>query len=117
MENENIGRSLSKSKDNKLVAGICGGIGEYLDFDPQIVRIAFILLGLMFGIGIIIYVILWIGIPEKGNVSAIPGFRSGDPVKMIIAIIGYMIIISIILLVLFVILYIILGIVMMMPYM
>lgn len=54
------------SKDKKL-AGICGGLGELLDFDPTIIRLAFVFFGMISGVFplLIAYIIGWIIIPIK----------------------------------------------------
>ena len=57
-------KKLYRSKRNKIIAGVCGGIGEYLGGDPTLVRLLWVLLSLQ-GIGIIGYVIAWIIIPEE----------------------------------------------------
>lgn len=51
---------------NSVVGGVCGGIAEYYNFDPVFIRLLF-LIGLIFGIfpAFIIYIILWICIPEE----------------------------------------------------
>jgi len=58
-------KRLYRSKKERIIAGVCGGIGEYLGIDPTIVRILWVLLGLMGGSGIIAYIIAWIIIPEE----------------------------------------------------
>ncbi|WMM26888.1 PspC domain-containing protein [Tissierella sp. MB52-C2] len=56
---------LSRSKQNQMLSGVCGGIGEYFHIDPTIVRIAWVLLGLpSFGIAFIVYLICSVIIPE-----------------------------------------------------
>ncbi len=50
------GKRLYKSNDRR-VAGVCGGIAEYFDIDPTIVRIAWVALTLMGGSGILLYLI------------------------------------------------------------
>jgi phage shock protein PspC (stress-responsive transcriptional regulator) len=60
---------LYRSKQNRLVGGICGGIGEYFDIDPTIIRIIFILITLFGGSGIILYIILWLIIPSDKKVK------------------------------------------------
>lgn len=57
-------RRLYRSRDKKVVAGIAGGLGEYLDIDPVIIRILIVLITIFHGIGIIIYIVMWIIIPE-----------------------------------------------------
>jgi phage shock protein PspC (stress-responsive transcriptional regulator) len=48
-----------------MIAGVCGGIGEYLRLDPTAVRVAYVVLGLLAGSGILLYIILWAVIPER----------------------------------------------------
>ncbi len=47
-----------------MVSGVCGGLGEYFDIDPTLVRIAFVLLAMAGGPGVIAYIILAFVIPE-----------------------------------------------------
>lgn len=56
-------KTLRRSATNQVIAGVCGGIGEYFDIDPSVVRIIFIVLAFATGSGIILYVILWLVIP------------------------------------------------------
>ena len=51
--------------DNKMVGGVCAGIGEYLGIDPTIVRIIYVLMIFFAGFGIILYLILWLIMPAK----------------------------------------------------
>jgi phage shock protein C len=61
---ENI-KQLKRSTDNKIIAGVCGGIGEYLEIDPTIVRIVWIVFTLVsFGLGLIAYLLFWIVMPK-----------------------------------------------------
>ncbi|MFL7838296.1 MAG: PspC domain-containing protein [Candidatus Promineifilaceae bacterium] len=55
---------LTRSSSDKIVAGVCGGLANYLEIDPVLVRLAFIVLILASGIGFLIYLILWIVMPE-----------------------------------------------------
>lgn len=52
-----------------MIAGVCGGIGEYFDVDPTIVRIIWVLVVLFGGSGILVYIILWIVIPTESDVK------------------------------------------------
>ncbi|MCK9281840.1 MAG: PspC domain-containing protein [Melioribacteraceae bacterium] len=54
-----------RARRNKIVAGVCSGLGEYFNIDPVIVRILFVVLTIMNGIGILIYILLWIMVPEE----------------------------------------------------
>src|SRR3989344_4165484 len=59
------GKKLFRSRKNRMIAGICGGIGEYLEIDPTVVRLIWVLLVfLSFGAAIIAYIIAWIIVPE-----------------------------------------------------
>lgn len=46
--------------DDKMIGGVCAGLAEYLDIDPTIVRIVWVLMVLFAGFGILLYVILWL---------------------------------------------------------
>lgn len=58
-------KQLYKSNTNKKVAGVCGGIGEYLGTDPTIVRLGFVALSLLAGGGLAVYIIAAIIMPER----------------------------------------------------
>ncbi len=57
------------SDTNKKIAGVCGGIGEYFNVDPTIIRIAWVALALLNGLGIFAYFIAWAIIPRSGYKS------------------------------------------------
>ena len=48
-----------------MIAGVCGGIAEYVDIDPTVVRLAWVLLSLFVGCGILAYIIALIIMPKK----------------------------------------------------
>lgn len=56
-----------RSKDDKIVAGVCGGLAQHFNIDPIWLRLAAVLLVLADGVGIILYIIAWILIPENPN--------------------------------------------------
>lgn len=58
------GKKLYRSRVNKMLCGVCGGIGEYFNIDVTIVRLLAVLLG-MSGHGILIYILAAIIIPEN----------------------------------------------------
>ncbi len=58
-------RRLVRSSDDRVIAGVCGGLGKYLGVDPILVRIAAILLVFAGGAGIVLYIIGWIAIPDE----------------------------------------------------
>lgn len=56
-------KRLYRSQQQKMIAGVCGGIAEYFDVDPTIVRLGWVLLGFAGGSGILAYIIAWIIVP------------------------------------------------------
>ena len=56
-------RRIYRDPDDRMLGGVCGGLGAYLGIDPVIIRILFVLF-LIFGIGLLVYLILWIVVPE-----------------------------------------------------
>ena len=61
---QNVKKRLYRDGDSKVLGGVCSGIGHYFGFDPVWLRIALALLLVFAGTGILIYIILWIAIPE-----------------------------------------------------
>jgi phage shock protein C len=59
------GKRLGRDPHNKWVAGVCGGLGRWLDADPDIVRLIYVLLSVMsVGFpGVIVYAVLWVLMP------------------------------------------------------
>ena len=60
-------KSLTRSRNNKMIAGVCGGIAEYFGWDPTLVRVGYVLASLLFaGLpGLLVYIILAFLIPER----------------------------------------------------
>ncbi|MCD8217102.1 MAG: PspC domain-containing protein [Clostridiales bacterium] len=58
-------KRLYKSEDNRVICGVCGGVGEYLGVDPTIVRLIWALLIIFAGLGFWIYIIAAIIIPRQ----------------------------------------------------
>ena len=54
-----------RSTTNKVVGGVCGGLGEYFEVDPVLVRVITVLLFFATGFGILAYIIAWIIIPKR----------------------------------------------------
>lgn len=67
MPKQNSYPIIHRSEDNKILGGVCGGIGEYFNIDPNIIRLIFVLLTVFGGSGIIIYLILWVILPSKSQ--------------------------------------------------
>jgi len=56
---------LHRSKKNQLLAGVCAGFAEYFNTDPSIIRLLWIILFLFYGTGLILYIILWVILPQQ----------------------------------------------------
>ncbi len=65
-----MAKKLYRSRRNSMIAGICGGLGEYLNVDPTIMRLAAVLLVFADGIGLIAYIIAWIIVPRNPEMEA-----------------------------------------------
>ena len=77
-------RKLYKSRKNRVISGVCGGIAEYFDVDPVLVRILFVLFFFFGGSAILAYIIGMIIIPQvPSNEIEIPAAKKNkkDPVK------------------------------------
>ena len=57
-------KRLTKSNSNKVISGVCGGVAEYFNIDPSIVRIIWALLAFGGGSGIIVYIICAVVLPS-----------------------------------------------------
>jgi phage shock protein PspC (stress-responsive transcriptional regulator) len=71
-------KKLYRSRDNRILGGVCGGIGHYLNIDPTAIRLIYILFALWFGSGILAYIIFLILVPEEPYGSAIDAQESND---------------------------------------
>ncbi len=58
-------KRLYRSTENKMIAGVCGGLGEYFDIDPTIVRLIVVASALAAGGGLVAYILAWIIIPQR----------------------------------------------------
>jgi phage shock protein PspC (stress-responsive transcriptional regulator) len=65
--------ALRRSRRHRIVAGVCGGLADWLGWRPTTVRVLFVLVGaLPFLSGILVYLVLWLLIPEE-DVRRVPG--------------------------------------------
>jgi phage shock protein C len=58
-------KRLFRSKRERMISGVCGGLAQYLGLDPTIIRLIFILLFFAPPSGVLIYLILWLITPEE----------------------------------------------------
>jgi phage shock protein C len=65
-------RRLYRSLNQRMIGGVCGGLGEYLAIDATLIRVLFVLAGLFGGHGILLYLILLILVPVEPSIQAAP---------------------------------------------
>ncbi len=58
-------KKLYRSKHDKLLGGVCAGVAEYFNIDPTIVRLIWVFITLAYGAGLLLYIIMWILVPEN----------------------------------------------------
>jgi phage shock protein C len=61
-------RQLYRSQTNRMMAGVCGGLGEYFNVDPTLIRVLFVVLAVFGGAGVVIYLAMWIIVPEATEI-------------------------------------------------
>lgn len=62
-------KRLYKSDTEVMIGGVCGGLAEYFNIDPSIVRLIYVLLGVTGGSGLFFYLLLWAILPTKSEIS------------------------------------------------
>ena len=63
---------LYRSRTNRQVAGVCGGLAERFNVDVTLMRVLFIVLAIFGGAGIVLYIALWIVVPEQPPAGGAP---------------------------------------------
>jgi phage shock protein C len=58
-------KKLYRSRSDKMIAGVCGGLAQYLSLDPTLIRLLFVLIVLLGGADVLAYLILMIVVPEE----------------------------------------------------
>lgn len=61
-------KKLYKSSENRMICGVCGGIGEYFNIDPTVVRLAWAIFCLLGGSGVLAYILAAIIIPSNPEI-------------------------------------------------
>jgi phage shock protein C len=56
-------KRLYRSTNDKMIAGVCGGLADFFGLDPSLVRLVFVLMAVLGGHGVLIYIILWLIVP------------------------------------------------------
>ena len=65
------GKRLLRIRQGRIVAGVCAGLGVYFGVDVNLVRLAFGVLTVFYGLGILLYLIAWLILPEEGEDGSI----------------------------------------------
>jgi phage shock protein PspC (stress-responsive transcriptional regulator) len=63
-------KRLIRSRNNRMLFGVCAGLAEYLNVDPVIIRLLAVLLTLWNGVGLLIYLVLALIMPQEADVNA-----------------------------------------------
>ena len=74
-------KRLYRSRDDAVVAGVCGGIAEYFSLDPSLVRLAVILTIFLGGAGVVVYLVAWLIVPENPAQARSANFERGEKIK------------------------------------
>lgn len=79
-------RVLRRNTTDKVLGGVCGGLGRYLGVDPVVLRVAFVVLALSAGGGVLLYLVAWIVIPEErpGEALGEAAPSSGDATRLVV---------------------------------
>lgn len=86
-------KKIYRSRDERVIFGVCGGLGKYFGIDPLLFRILFISFLLINGSGIIIYLILFLVLPleiagEKNEIKKYPANQRLDALGWILLVVG-----------------------------
>lgn len=72
MTDGNRSKVLVRSRDGRMLAGVCAGVADYLGFDVTVVRVIWAVVSVVTGgAGVLAYLVAWIIIPEEGQKSSI----------------------------------------------
>ena len=63
-------RKLYGSRTNRKLAGVCGGLAQYSNIDATLIRVLFVVLALLGGPGLVIYLLMWILVPQEPEDAA-----------------------------------------------
>ncbi len=73
-------RRLERNPDDKVIAGVASGVADFFGLDPTVVRVVWALTILLGGLGVIVYIILWIVVPEGDSDRTVAhDLRDGAP--------------------------------------
>jgi phage shock protein C len=61
-------RKLYRSRNQRMLGGVCGGLAEYFNLDATLIRVLFLVLAVFGGTGLVIYVVMWLIVPDVSKV-------------------------------------------------
>lgn len=82
------GSRLTRSTDDKVLGGLAGGLGRYFGIDPVVFRIAFVVLTLAGGSGVLLYLVGWLMVPDDAGGNALKRFGSERNQKLAAAVLA-----------------------------
>ncbi|ETK35572.1 PspC domain-containing protein [Microbispora sp. ATCC PTA-5024] len=71
MNTNGSGKQLQRTRNGRIIAGVCSGVGEYIGVDPNILRLALAVASFFGGLGIGVYAVAWLLLPEEGRHGSI----------------------------------------------
>jgi phage shock protein C len=72
MSDGNGSKTLYRTRQGRIVAGVCSGLGEYFGVDANLIRVLFLVLAVFTGgVGVLGYLLMWVVIPEEGEKTSI----------------------------------------------
>jgi len=74
-------KRLYRSRQDCMIAGVCGGLAEYFDVDPSLVRLVVILTVFLGGAGLLLYLVAWLIVPENSEQSPNRAFEKNQKLK------------------------------------
>ena len=81
LDEPEVGKKMFRDPEHKVVGGVSGGIAAYFGLDLVLVRLLFIVFTIFFGIGFLIYIVLWIALPEAKSLTERMSMQ-GEPVTL-----------------------------------
>lgn len=76
-------RRLYRSRDDRMISGVCGGIAKYFSVDPTLIRLLFVLFAFAGGPGLLAYIVLAIIVPEEPVEYEAPAPSAPEPQAMV----------------------------------
>jgi phage shock protein C len=72
-------KRLYRSKNDRMLGGVCAGLGEHLEIDPTVIRLVWVVITVLsIGTGILVYILAWILIPEEDTGLSAPKVQKSE---------------------------------------